>query len=64
MLLESTLVSTSLGGVLTVDKRVVFLSILVGMGKCYLDVIGFHVYDRIECIGGHVVTQQVFKSVA
>jgi hypothetical protein len=38
MLFESTLVRTSLCGVLSVDKRVIFLTILTGMRKSDLDI--------------------------
>ena len=39
MLLEGTLMGTALRRVLAVDERVVFLTILVGMGKGDLNVI-------------------------
>ena len=47
MLFESTLVRTSLCGVLSVDKRVIFLTILAGMRKSDLDIFSFQVDDGI-----------------
>ena len=48
MLLEGALVGTALRGVLTIDKGVVLLIILVGMGEGNLYVLGLEVYDGIE----------------
>ena len=64
MLLEGTLMSTSLGGMLTIDKRVILLAILVGMGESYLYVLALDVDDRIERVGGHGVSQEVGKTIA
>ena len=55
---------TALRGVLSVDERVVFLAILVGMRKGYLNVFALHVDDRVEAVVGHVVGEQVFQTVA
>ena len=55
MLLESALVGTALRGVLAVDKTVVLLAILVGMGKSDLDVLPLHVNDVIKSLRGHIV---------
>ena len=63
MFLESTLVSTSLGGVLTVDEGVIFFSVLSGVGEGYFDVFSFQVDDRVEAGCRHVVIQQVYKTV-
>ena len=61
---ESTLVCTSLGGVLSVDEGVVLFAVLVGMGEGYLDVLPFQVDNRVERGGGHGVVEQVDQSVA
>ena len=55
MLLEGTLVCAALCGVLSVDKRVVLLAILVGMGEGYLDVVTLQVDNGIKRIVGHAV---------
>jgi hypothetical protein len=47
MLFESTLMRTSLRGVLSVDKRVILLTILAGMRKSDLDIFSFQVDDGI-----------------
>ena len=64
MLFERTLVGTALCGVLSVDKRVVFLTVLVGVGEGYLDVFALHVDNGVEHIDRHVVGQQVLQTVA
>ena len=64
MLLEGTLMSTALGGMLTVDKRVILLAILVGMGEGNLDVLALEVDDRIETVTRHRVVEKIFESVA
>ena len=63
MLFKRTLVGTTLSGVLTVNKRVILLAILIGMGESYLDIFALKMHNRIECIAGHAVFQQVFKSM-
>ena len=63
VLLEGALVGTALCGVLTIDEGMVFLTILVGMGEGYLDVLTLHVYDGIEAIGCHVVGEQILQTV-
>ena len=55
---------TSLCGVLAVDKRVVFLAVLVGVGEGNLDIFAFEVDDGVEGIVGHPVFQQVLQTVA
>ena len=55
MLLEGTLMGTALGGMLTVDERVILLTILVGMGKGNLDILTLEVDDGIECLISHAV---------
>ena len=64
MLLECALMRSTLRGMLSIDKRVVFFAILVGMCKGYLDVFSYNMNYRIQAIVGHIVVQQVFKSVA
>ena len=64
MLLESTLMGTALCGVLTVDKAVVLLTVLVGMGKGYLDVVTLQMDNGVEGVIGHAVFQQVLQAVA
>ena len=49
---------------LTVDERMVFLTILIGMGESNFYVFPFQVNDRVEAISCHVVCQQVLQSVA
>ena len=49
---------------LSVDERMVFLAILIGMRKGYLNVFALHVDDRVEAVVGHVVGEQVFQTVA
>ena len=64
MFLERRLVSTSLRGMLTIDKRVVLFAILVGMGKSDFEVFVLDADDGVEALDGHVVGQQVFQSVS
>ena len=64
MLLEGTLMRTSLGGVLTVDEGIVLLAILVGMGEGNLDVLALHVDDVVEAFIGHIITQQILQTMA
>ena len=64
MLLEGALVGTSLCGMLSVDKGVILLAVLVGMGKGYLNIFPFEVDDGIDAIVGHVIVEQVFETVA
>ena len=48
VLLECALVSTTLRGVLSVYKRIVFLAVLVGVCECNLDVVALEVDMRIK----------------
>ena len=64
VLLKGTLVRTALGGMLSVNKRVILLTILRGVGKGYVDVGPRQVYNGVQTGGGHVVVEQVLKSVA
>ena len=64
MLFESTLMRTTLRGVLTIDKGIVFFTILVGMGEGYLNILALQVDNGIEGVIGHAVFQQVLQSVA
>ena len=63
MLLEGTLMRSTLCGVLSVDKRVIFLTILVGMGEGNLDIVTLQMDDGIERIIGHTVLEQILQSV-
>ena len=64
VLLEGALVGAALGGVLSVDKRVILLAILVGMCKGYLYVLALDVYDGVKRVGGHGVGKEVGKTIA
>ena len=64
VLLESTLVSAALRGMLTVDERVVLLAVLVGVRESNLYVLTFQVDDGIDALGGHLVVEQILQSVA
>ena len=64
MLLESTLVSSALSGMLTIHERMVLLTILVGMRKGNLNVLALDMNDRVEGIARHIVFQKILKSVA
>ncbi len=63
MLLKRCLVGSTLGGMLSVDKGVVLLAILLGMRERDLYILSPHVDDRIERFLRHVVDKQVFQSV-
>ena len=63
MLLESTLMGTTLRGMLAIDERVVLLTILVRVRESHLDILALQVDDRIERVVGHAVLQQVLQSV-
>ena len=63
MFLECRLVSTSLCGVLSVYERVIFLTILIRVCECYLDVLTLHVYDRVETVVCHCVVQKIRQTV-
>ena len=61
---ERALVGTALGGVLAVDKAVVFFTVLlVHMGECIFQVFVHDMHDRIKRAAVHVVFQQVFQPV-
>ena len=63
MLFECTLMRTSLGSVLSVDEGVIFLTILVGMGEGYLNVLSLEMDNGIDAVGGHRIIKEVFQSV-
>ena len=63
MLLQCTLVGSTLGSVLTVNERVILLTILVSVGKSQFDVSTLQVDDVIQAIHRHIVFQQVFQTV-
>ena len=62
--LESREVRTALRCELTIDKRVIFLAVLVAMGDDDLNVFAFQMDNRIERLGSHVLIQEVFQSFA
>ena len=64
VLLEGALMSSALRGVLTVDKGIVLLAILVGVGESHLDVLALHVDDVVETVIGHVVGKKILQTVA
>ena len=64
MLLESTLMRTSLSSMLTVDERVVFFSVLSGMSEGDFDIFPFQMDDRVKSGCRHVVVQKVYQTVA
>ena len=55
---------SSLDGVLTIDEGVVFLAILVGVGKGYLDILALQVDDGIKAIVGHAIGKQILQTIA
>ena len=61
--LQGTLMGSPLGGMLAVHKRVVFFSILIGMGESNFNVLALQVNNVIQAIGSHVVFQQVFQTM-
>ena len=63
VLLEGALMSSALRGVLTVDKGIVLLAILVGVGESHLDVLALHVDDVVETVIGHVVGKKILQTV-
>ena len=64
VLFEGTLVRSALRGVLSIDKRVVFLAILPGVGEGDVDVFAFEVDDGVKPLRGHVVGEEIFQTVA
>ena len=64
MFFQCSLMRTALCGMLSVYERIIFLSVLVGVCKSYLDVFAFQVDNIIKTLTGHVVFQQVFQSMA
>ena len=54
---------TALCGMLSVDERIVFLAVLVGMGKGHLDIVTLQMDDGIQRVVGHAVFQQIFQSM-
>ena len=63
MLLEGTLMSTALGGVLTIHEGIVLLAILIGMGKGDLDIFALHVDYLIETLVGHIIGQEILQTM-
>ena len=64
MFFEGTLVRAALGRMLSVDERIIFLSVLSRVGKGYFYVFPFQVDDRIKPVVGHIIVQQVYQTVA
>ena len=54
----------ALGGMLPIDKGVILLAVLIGVGDDDFDVKAFEVYRRIQRVFGHIVAQQVQQAVA
>ncbi len=63
MLLEGTLMGTTLRGVLTINKGIVLLAILIGMGKGNLDILTLQMDDGVKRLVGHTVFQQILQSM-
>ena len=63
MLLEGTLMSTALGGMLTIHEGIVLLAILIGMGKGNLDVFALHVDNLIKTLVGHIIGQEILQTM-
>ena len=63
MFAESRQMGSSLSRVLSVDKRIIFLSILIGMGQDYLDVIPLEMNYRIQGVGGHILAEQIEQTM-
>ena len=49
---------------LAVDKRIILLSVLVGVGEGYLYIFPLEVYDGVEGFFGYVLAQKVKQTVA
>ena len=49
---------------LTIDEGVVFLAILVGVGKGNLDILALQVDDGIKAIVGHAIGKQILQTIA
>ncbi len=54
---------SALGSVLSVDKRVIFLSILGGMGDGHLDILSMKMDDGVELLQGEFLVEQILESV-
>src|SRR5574344_312554 len=63
MLLKGTLVSTPLGGMLTIDKRMELLPILICMSKSNLYILTFDMDDIIKAIYSHVIGKKVLQTM-
>ena len=64
MLTQSTLVRSALRGVLTIDKRIIILAVLVDMGEGDFNVVAFQVDNRIERLFAVALLQQIEQAVA
>lgn len=64
MLLECALMRATLRRMLTVDKAVILLAILVRMGEGYLYVLAFEVDNGIERVCRHRVDEQILQTIA
>ena len=61
---ESRLVSAALSGVLTVDKRIVFLAILVGVSDNHLYLVVLKMDRRVERVVAHIFLYEVAETIA
>ena len=61
---ESRLVSAALSGVLTVDKRIVFLAILVGVSDNHLYLVVLKMDRRVERVVAHIFLYEVAEAIA
>ena len=64
MLLKGTLMGASLCGVLSVYKAMVFLPILIGMGKGNLNIFCFNMHNGIQPLNRHRIGKQILQTVA
>ena len=64
MLLEGTLVRSTLCRVLSVDVGIIFFAILGSMCKRTVDSLALNVDDGVERRGSKVIRQEVFKTVS
>src|SRR5574344_1032148 len=64
MLLESTLVGTTLSSMLTINKGIIFLSILAGMSEGNLNILAFEVYYRIKTSRCHIIIEEIDETIS
>ena len=56
--------STALCGVLTVDERIVFLAVLVGMSDNHLYLVAFKMNGSVERVVAHIFLYEVAEAIA